>query len=94
MECDTICDGVAVPFVADAMFPLLKELVDEVVLVSENGIKEAMKLVIENEHMLIEGSAAVGVAALLEEKVKTQGKIVVILTGRNIHSQVLKEILA
>jgi len=33
-------------------------------------------------------------AAMLEERVKTHGKIVVILTGRNIHSQVLKEILA
>jgi len=73
---------------------LSQKYVDKIVLVSEKGIKQAVKLMIENEHMLIEGSAAVGVAALLEEKVKTPGKTAVILTGRNIHSQVLKEILA
>ncbi len=91
---ETIADGLAGRFVAEFTLELTRKHVDEVVLVSENGIKEAIKFVIENEHMLIEGAAAVGVAALLEEKVKTHGKTVVLLTGRNIHSQVLKEILA
>jgi len=91
---ETIADGLAGRFVTEWTLQLTQKYVDKVVLVSENGIKQAIKLVIENEHMLIEGSAAVGVAALLEERIKTPGKIVVILTGRNIHSQVLKEILA
>ncbi|MCH7676430.1 pyridoxal-phosphate dependent enzyme, partial [candidate division KSB1 bacterium] len=91
---ETIADGLAGRFVTEWTLQLTQKYVDEVVLVSENGIKEAIKLMIENEHMLIEGAAAVGVAALLEERIKTHGKIVVILTGRNIHSQVLKEILA
>lgn len=90
---ETIADGLAGRFVAEFTLELTQKYVDEVVLVSENGIKEAIKLMIENEHMLIEGAAAVGIAALLEKKIKTHGKIVVILTGRNIHSQVLKEIL-
>lgn len=91
---ETIADGLAGRFVTEFTLEFTQKYVDEVVLVSENGIKEAIKLMIENEHMLIEGSAAVGVAALLEERIKTHRKIVVILTGRNIHSQVLKEILA
>jgi len=90
---ETIADGLAGRFVAEFTLELTQKYVDEVVLVSENGIKEAIKLMIENEHMLIEGAAAVGIAALLEKKIKTHGKIVVTLTGRNIHSQVLKEIL-
>ena len=91
---ETIADGLAGRFVTEWTLQLTQKYVDKVVLVSENGIKQAIKLVIENEHMLIEGAAAVGVAALLEEKVKTHGKTVVLLTGRNIHFQVLKEILA
>jgi len=91
---ETIADGLAGRFVAEFTLELTQKYVDEVVLVSENGIKEAIKLMIENEHMLIEGAAAVGVAALLEERIEAHGKIVVLLTGRNIHSQVLKEILA
>ena len=91
---ETIADGLAGRFVTELTLELAQKHVDEVVLVSENVIKEAIKLMIENEHMLIEGAAAVGVAALLEERVKTHGKIVVLLTGRNIHSQVLKEIFA
>ena len=91
---ETIADGLAGRFVAEFTLELTQKYVDEVVLVSENGIKEAIKLMIENEHMLIEGAAAVGVAALLEERIDAHGKIVVLLSGRNIHSQVLKEILA
>ena len=91
---ETIADGLAGRFVTELTLELNQKYVDKIVLVSEKGIKQAVKLMIENEHMLIEGSAAVGVAALLEEKVKTPGKTAVILTGRNIHSQVLKEILA
>ncbi len=90
---ETIADGLAGRFVTEWTLQLTQKYVDKVVLVSENGIKQAIKLVIENEHMLIEGSAAVGVAALREERVKTHGKTVVLLTGRNIHSEVLKAIL-
>jgi len=91
---ETIADGLAGRFVTELTLEVSQKYVDKIVLVSEKCIKQAIKLIIENEHMLIEGSAAVGVAALLEEKVKTQEKIVVILTGRNIHSQVLKELFA
>jgi len=91
---ETIADGLAGRFVAEFTLELTQKYVDEVVLVSENAIKEALKLTIENEHMLIEGSAAVGVAALLEKRIKVDGKIVILLTGRNIHTQVLKEVLA
>ena len=56
---ETIADGLAGWFVAEFTLELTQKYVDEVVLVSENGIKEAIKLMIENEHMLIEGAAAV-----------------------------------
>jgi hypothetical protein len=43
VECDTICDGVAVPYMTEEMFPLLRDVVDEVVLVSEADVKAAVK---------------------------------------------------
>lgn len=90
---ETIADGLAGRFVTDLTLALTQKYVDGVVLVSEKGIKDAIKVMVENEHMLIEGSAAVGVAALLESKITPQGKTVVILTGRNIHTKILKAIL-
>lgn len=90
---ETIADGLAGRFVTELTLELAQKYVDKVVLVSEEGIKEGMKVILETEHMLIEGSAAVGVAALLENKIGSVGKAVIVLTGRNVHSQELKQIL-
>ena len=46
-----------------------------------------------NEHVLVEGSAAVGVAALFQQKLNVEGPLVVILTGRNVASKVLSKLL-
>ncbi len=84
---DTIADGLAGRFVTELNLQIIQKWVDDVLLVSETAIKEAMRLILEHEHILIEGSAAVGLAALLENKIVTSGKTVVVLTGRNIDSR-------
>ncbi|RMF61562.1 MAG: threonine/serine dehydratase [Calditrichaeota bacterium] len=89
----TIADGLAGRFVSPATLELTRRFVDEVVLVSEEAIVEAMRLVLEAEHMLVEGSASVGVAALLEKRVAPGARTVVVLTGRNVDTEVLKKIL-
>jgi threonine dehydratase len=71
----------------------VQEFVDEVLLISEESSKAAMRLILETEHLLIEGAAAVGVAALLENKITSPGKTVVVLTGRNIDVTLLKSVL-
>ncbi|MFQ5677438.1 MAG: threonine/serine dehydratase, partial [bacterium] len=90
---ETIADGLAGRFVTELTLSLAQAYVDEVVLVSEAAIQEAMRFILATEHMILEGSAAVGVAALLESKFKSQGKVVIVLTGRNIHSKILKFLL-
>jgi threonine dehydratase len=90
---ETIADGLAGRFVTALNLEIVQRWVDEVQLVSEDAIKDGMKLILETEHMLLEGSAAVGVAALLEEKISPSTKTVILFTGRNIHSQALKNIL-
>ena len=68
-------------------FGLLQQHVQEVVLVEETAIGEAMRWLLEHEHVLVEGSAAVGVAALLGGLIRLDGPAVAVLTGRNVSAQ-------
>jgi threonine dehydratase len=65
-------------------FEMVKALVDEVVLVSEAEIAAAIRAAYAEEGEVIEGAAAVGIAALLNGSVKPAGPAAIILTGRNI----------
>jgi threonine dehydratase len=72
-------------------FDLLRRYVQRIDLVSERAIGEAMVWLLLHEHVLVEGSAAVGVAALLQGVVTPAGPIAVVLTGRNVARTVLQE---
>jgi threonine dehydratase len=70
---------------------LVREHVRDVALVTELDIAEAMRRLVCEEHALVEGSAAVGVAALERRLVDAVGPTVVILTGRNVAASVLRQ---
>jgi threonine dehydratase len=72
-------------------FDLLREHVREVILVEEAEIVEAMSWLLEHEHVLVEGSAAVGVAAALHNGLPPGGPTVIVLTGRNVAAAVLQQ---
>jgi threonine dehydratase len=63
---------------------IVREVVDEIVVVDEPLLRQALAGVIEHEHLLIEGAAAAGVAAVIGRKVQLRGNVAVILTGANI----------
>jgi threonine dehydratase len=65
-------------------FGLLQQHVRDVVLVEEAEIATAMRWLLEHEHVLVEGSAAVGVAALLGGQISLDEPAVAVLTGRNV----------
>jgi threonine dehydratase len=66
-------------------FPMVQELVDDVILVSEDEIAAAMSFAFYEHHLVLEGAGAVGIAALLSQRVKnTKGNIAVILSGGNV----------
>jgi threonine dehydratase len=100
-----VVDIIEEPTLADALagglnkdnkytYPMVKQYVDETVLVSEEEIAEAMYFCLEEHHIILEGGAAVGVAALLSKKVKKLGKtIAVVLSGGNVSMEVLKKII-
>jgi len=66
-------------------FPLCQQLIDNCVLVSEPEIQHALSLIAEKERWIVEGSAAVAVAAFLKDCGKFVGQdVVILLCGRNI----------
>jgi threonine dehydratase len=75
-------------------FPLCQQLIDDYALVSEAEIREAMRLIFDEEHWIIEGSAGVAVAAYLKAREKYAGQnVAIILCGRNVSSTKLNGIL-
>jgi threonine dehydratase len=91
----TLSDGTAGGIEQDSItFPLCQRLIDDFMLVSEEEIRQAMRLCIETHHMLIEGAAGVPLAALLKEPERFRGKtVVVVLCGANLSLGTLKTIL-
>ncbi len=93
VECRTICDGVAVPFITEQMYPLLREVVDHVVLVPEDEVKATIKRIALGNRMIVEGSAALPVAAALAASVDQHGPSVAVVTGGSIDTDDLLKIL-
>ncbi len=80
----TIADGLRTN-VGDLTFPIIQRYVDDVVTVSENAIVSAMRTIWETMKIVIEPSAAVPYAAVLENKIDIGGKrAAIILTGGNV----------
>lgn len=65
-------------------FPMTRDLVDEIVLVSETEIAQAIRHAYWKESQIIEGSGAVTLAALLSDKVRPTGPALALLSGGNI----------
>lgn len=92
---ETLADGLSGNLEPDsATVPLALACVDDMVTVSEAAIREAIAETAVRSGLILEGAAAVGIAALLEEKVELEGRpAVVVLTGRNIDKERLGKIL-
>jgi len=91
----TISDGTAGGIEENSItFDLCTKYVDDYILVSEKAIKDAIRLVIDKQQMLVEGAGALSVASFLKHKEKFKKQnIVLIISGSKISLDVLKEIL-
>ena len=90
----TIADGLAGGF-GRLPFGIASDLIDEIVLVSEEETRAAVFTLLELAQLVVEGSGAVGIAALLASKVNLAGrKVVAVLTGANIDAGLLFEIMS
>ncbi|MEI8411335.1 MULTISPECIES: threonine/serine dehydratase [unclassified Kribbella] len=93
---ETLSDGTAGSVEPGSItFDLCRELVDDWVLVSEDAISAALRTVIDTEHQLIEGSAAMAFAAVRERRTELEGqRVAVVSCGGNISASTLVAALA
>jgi threonine dehydratase len=83
---NTIADGLAAPFAGVHCLHHVQAFVDQVVLVSDNEIAQAMRLIMERCKLVTEPAAAAGFAALLFKKIAVPegAKVVCVLSGGNV----------
>jgi threonine dehydratase len=89
----TIADGIAVKRPGELTLRLIDEWVDQLLVVSEDEIADAMVFLLERTKLVVEGAGAVGVAALLAGKLPAvSGTTVPVLSGGNVGAGMLAEV--
>jgi threonine dehydratase len=94
MRGDTLAEGIAVKAPGEITTPIVRKLVDDILLVSEPQIENAMSLLINIEKTVVEGAAAVGLAAVCAHRQLFRGRTLgIVLTGGNIDTRLLASVL-
>ncbi len=90
----TIADGIAVKRPGELTLPLIQSWVHDIVVVGEDDVAEAMVFLLERTKLVVEGAGAVGVAALLADKLggPVDGATVLVLSGGNVDAGRLAEV--
>jgi threonine dehydratase len=90
----TIADGLRSPMPGALTFPVIQQLVEGILLVSEEEIRETMRFLLLRMKILAEPSGAVAAAAALYRKFPTElSRVGVIISGGNVDSDVLSDVL-
>lgn len=91
----TIADGMRTQQPGELTFPIIREKVAEILLVSEAQVIEAMQLLLLRMKILVEPTGAVAPAAVLQQKVGPPGlKVGVIISGGNVDANLLAELIS
>ncbi len=92
---ETIADGLATPHTGPIALEHIQERVDEVVLVTDEEIEDAIRFVLERGKLMLEPAGAAAVAALISDKItlRPDERVVAVLSGGNIDLDRLRAIL-
>ena len=94
-SCETIADGLATRVPFDLPLSILLEGIHQIVLVSEDEIREAVRMALRYTHNLAEPAAAAPIAAAHKLKAELKGRnVVMVMSGANIDTKTLKSIVA
>lgn len=90
--CDTIADGLATCVPLEPNVRAIRELVDEVRLVSEEELLQGISTMLFDEHLVVEGAGAAGTAAYLQNSGAFAGlSVVLLITGSNVTDELLRQ---
>lgn len=90
----TIADGIAVYTPGELNFEIVREVVDEIVTVTEDDIARALLVLLERAKLVVEPAGAVSVAAILAGLVQSDGPAVALLSGGNIDPLLMQRVIA
>lgn len=91
---DTLAEGIAVKEPGEFTSQIIRELVDEILLVDEPSLEHAVSLLLQIEKTVVEGAGAAGLAAVLADPQRFAGKTVgLVLCGGNIDTRLLANVL-
>jgi len=91
---DTLAEGIAVKEPGSITSRIVDQVVDDVVLVSERYLEQALALLLQIEKTVVEGAGAAGLAAMLAHPERFKGKTVgIVLCGGNIDTRLLANVL-
>ena len=92
--CDTLAEGIAVKEPGTFTSAVLAGLVDDIVLVDEAHLEQAVSLLLQIEKTVVEGAGAAGLAAVIANREIFAGhKVGIVLTGGNIDTRLLANVL-
>lgn len=90
---ETIADGINVKEPAQRTFDIIQKYVDDVITVDDEEISQAMLYLLERCKLVVEPSGAVGVAALINKKIKYSGNTVILISGGNVDIKMIDNIV-
>ena len=88
----TIADGIAIKAPAELTAAIIHDLLDDIVVVEDEAISEAIVLLLERSKLVVEGAGAAPVAAMLEKLVPGDGPVCAVLAGGNIDATTLMSV--
>ena len=90
----TLAEGIAVKVPGDLTSQVIRELVDDILIVDEAAIEQALVTLMETDHTLVEGAGAAGLAAVMSDLDRFQDlRVGIVLTGGNIDPLVLSSVI-
>jgi len=90
---ETICDGTRVPLIVNEMIPLLRDVIDDVIIVPESRVREAVRKLALINKVVAEGSGALSLAGALHLDESERGRSVCVISGGSIDPALLAEIV-
>jgi threonine dehydratase len=94
MRGDTLAEGIAVKAPGELTTQIIRQLVDDIILVSEDQIERALAMLISIEKTVVEGAGAAGLAAVLAAPERFSGRNVgLVLSGGNIDTRLIASVL-